>query len=149
MKKYLIFITIFLYFTVSNIYAEDWIITPRMGIGQVKLGMSIRYIEKGFGTSYELTTSTDGSLAYFYKDYGLIFFTNNGGIVDEIKILKPGYKRTIYRTKNGIRVGSSKNEVLRAFGQSPNNLKNLFTYQGISFSFDEEDEIVDHIYITK
>jgi len=166
LKRLFIIILVFVFIQTNQILAKDWIITPRKGIGPVKIGMHFKKIAKGFGSGYETIDGGSGSLGYYYKDFGIIFYINKLEKVREIKILKVAYKRTHYKTNKGIRIGSTRSDVKRVYGISNTSKKSLnswksaglspdswkdtgiYEYNGISFSFDN-DGIVDAIFIYK
>jgi hypothetical protein len=143
-------ISIILFFLLcAPVFADVWLITPGVGIDWIKLGMSFSRVEKALGSHYTTKSSSADEITHSYEsDYGLEFCTNNKGYITQIWISKVGYKRTIYQTKEGIRVGWLLSDVTRVLGK-PGASWNWLEYPGILISGSDTQDKVETICVKK
>jgi len=110
LRRFFFFSLLFLFLYIPMAEAENWIIRSGRSLGSIELGDEIEKVERFMGR----TDVRMGAL-YWYVDEGVEFFAPSNHI-ESIIIVKPSYRDVEYRGLEGIRVGSSEDEVRRAFG---------------------------------
>lgn len=113
--------------------AEDWEIISGRSVGWISIGERIEKVQEFFGE----TQDRMGAL-YWYKSEGLEFYAP-GHQIERIIIVKHDGGKASYATSSGISVGSSDEEVIRAYGEAERALYSQGEYvlnyfeRGITF----------------
>lgn len=121
----------------ANAMAEDWLIISGKSLGWIELGMKMEKVHESLG----VTKDRMGKL-YWYKDRGLEFYAPLQEI-ERILIVKPSFENIHYVTSGGISVGSSCDDVVKAYGPAEHALYSKGVYalnyfeKGITFFIKE------------
>lgn len=95
---------------------EPVAIEPGVAVGSVHSGMTTQQVIAELGqpdpTNYFFDTNYYGGPALEYSHLGLIVAPDKGGVVNRVTITHP----FAGRSKDGIGIGSSRAEVIRAYG---------------------------------
>lgn len=114
-------------------------------VADFRLGQRFSTYSKVLGkpTSTSASRNADDAGGYYYKRYGLLFFVKKD-TVNGITVSNP-----LMKTPEGIRVGSTRSEVEKAYG-TPQHLgegrsRAVFPERGLGFDF--VGEKVAHVYV--
>src|SRR5437867_11765288 len=123
---------------------EPLLIEPRVSVGKVRAGMKVQQVAAEMGEPQRRTVT-----ALEYPPLGLAVMLDTNGVVtavmcgDVTGISGPFVKAFTGRTKEGIGMHSTREEVVRAFGEPtsserfPGNLESLkYLAQGITFTLE-------------
>ena len=146
-KGYLICCLVLILAGCSKKKYEPQLIEPGVGIGEVKFGMSVKEVK-------EILGKPDQESDYFlvFNRFGLSIETENG-VVNGILCMDatdsvPDMKACEARTKEGIGIGSTKEEVLAAYGEptlsEPLRLK--YEQLGACFLLSEESKVNNMLF---
>ncbi|MCR4783456.1 MAG: hypothetical protein K6A35_02940 [bacterium] len=108
----------------------DRLIIPGQRVGSIKIGMPASSVANAWGNADNITAmGSSGRSLYRYKEEALGLIVNSNGIIEGM-VMETGD----FITKEGVKVGSSKDEVFKVFGQTnPANGSLIYEKQGIGF----------------
>ncbi len=109
----------------------DRIIVPGKRVGGLKIGMKMSVVEKAWGAADKvLPMGKNGRAIHRYKEEAIGLIVYNGLI--EGMVIETGD----FITSHGVKVGSSKAEIVKVFGQgSADGERLLYEKKGIGFMF--------------
>jgi len=113
-------------------------------VGGFELGKKFSEYSKLLGTATSTTQSdvSDNAKLVYYKQFGMWFFVKKD-LINGITVASP-----LFTTTEGVKVGSSQDEVTGAYGQPQSTARTndvLYPEKGIGFSF--ENGRVARIYV--
>jgi len=103
--------------------SRDNLIVPGVRIGPVKLGITVRELYATVGKEYNSTDFPNGNSRLWYSDLGLYVWVNEN---DHVYKIEPYDAR--YATRDGIRLGSPKADLVAHYGQ-PEWTKLVMTHE--------------------
>ena len=109
----------------------DRIIVPGQRVGGLKIGMKMATVEQAWGAADKvLPMGNNGRAIHRYKEEAIGLIVCNG--IVEGMVIETGD----FITSHGVKVGSSKAEVVKAFGQgAADGERLLYEKKGIGFMF--------------
>ncbi len=135
----------------DNTTVTDFTIIPGEGINDLKIGDLGSQVEIELGSGYEafINVGTSGNATYNYYNSSIgmdiIFGQHSSGDLDINTLpIKSFYMSDNFNgmTTEGIKIGSSEEEVISAYGE-PDEIDfwaHVY-YQGIIFSYDDNDNV--------
>lgn len=110
----------------------DRLIIPGQRVGQIKIGMPASTVSQAWGQADSVTPMGQGGRSlYRYREEALGLIVSNSGRIEGL-VMETGD----FITQQGVKVGSSQAEVVRAFGQAPMSGGSLiYEKKGIGFRF--------------
>ncbi|MCE7873698.1 hypothetical protein DYH09_25440 [bacterium CPR1] len=121
-------------------------IQPGVGVGKVKLGVTLADIEAALGKTDQVESSPNDPESKFYKypRFGVVVFVGSSG-----KVIGVNVTSSQYRTPEGLGVGSSRAQVEQAYGtglaRGTGNVS--YAQKGLAFSFHQDK--VTHVFVFK
>jgi endonuclease YncB( thermonuclease family) len=94
---------------------DTWVITPGVGIGPVRLGGSVESIFQQLGKTEPMRLDEDHT-SYSYDECGISIQVRYGTAIDVLGVFRDSSKGIRYITDRGISLGSSEQDVLKAYG---------------------------------
>lgn len=115
--------------------AEDLLIRPTIGVGKIKIGMTVKQMENILGKPDIAATG----ISYMYRDLGIEIVAKDSVTINAIvcgnpsgrtmAIVKAQEKACKFKTIEGIGIGSTEEQVIKAFGQPTNRSNNKLGYK--------------------
>jgi hypothetical protein len=93
--------------------SESVAIKPEITIGSLHSGMTIQQVFMKFGQPEQARTNSGIIYALEYSDLGISVLAGEDGVVREASVCSPFAQRT----NGGIGIGSSRADVIRAYGE--------------------------------
>ena len=134
------------------------LITPKEGITQIKFGDTAQKVFDTYGVVPDSFGGTGGVFQHFliYGNEGLIFYLEDSGFeelnlnLEVIRIVcNANFKA---ETPEGIKVGSTRNEVISTYGE-PDKISTFFGEDydtlGLNFEYNDANELVTQITIER
>ena len=126
-------------FSMSSIYVfkrederpllGDRIIVPGKRVGSIKIGTHLSTVSNSWGNADNVTPMGQGRSLHRYKEEAIGLIVNSKQIIEGV-VMETGD----FITKEGVKVGSSKSEVIKVFGQAnASNGSLIYENKGIGF----------------
>lgn len=119
---------------VSEVSSEDLLIRPGIGVGKIKLGMTIQQMKDILGKPDIAATG----ISYMYRDLGIEIVAKDKVTISAIvcgnpsgkshPIVKAMEKVCKFKTIEGIGIGSTADEVLKVFGEPTKRSNDTLRY---------------------
>ncbi len=134
--------------------SEDLVIRPGIGVGKIKLGMTVQQMKDILGKPDVAATG----ISYMYTSLGIevvardevvshIYCGNpNGNSLPIVKAMETACK---FKTVEGIGIGSTEEQVLKAFGQPTKRSNGTLRYKDESMSISLANDKVIGIVLMK
>ena len=141
---------------VSSGKMKDLLIRPRVGIGDLRFGMTVEEMKELLGEPFDMPKTVGLNLSddnYVYPELGIMVLVNDN-VVNIIYCITHVMDNTssvvvkpcIFRTAEGIGIGSTKSEILAAYGE-PDRIAggNQLYYKELEmlFALEFEDEVTE------
>lgn len=115
-------------------HSDSVAIEPSVAVGSVHSGMTTQQVIAELGqpdpTNYFFDTNYYGGPALEYSHLGLIVAPDKEGVVNRVTITQP----FAGRTKKGIGIGSSRADVIQAYGAPPITRPGTAGYEFLRYS---------------
>ena len=112
---------------------EPMVIEPRIGIGRVKFGMTAKEVQSILGKPNDID---ENFLAYCKLGLSIYIFK---GFVHGITCIgvsgNPDVKPCTARTSKGIGIGSTREQIIEAYGEPTSDERNILKYESIGATF--------------
>jgi hypothetical protein len=142
----------------SKGYTEDLFIRPGIGVGKIQFGMTVQQMKDILGEP-DVTPLT-GDKSHMYMALGIEIVTRDEATIStvicgnpsgmkeppEFKAMEEACK---FKTVEGIGIGSSEDQLLKAFGQPTERRGNTLKYKDKRMSISLTDGKVVGIYLYK
>lgn len=112
---------------------EPMVIEPTVGIGKVKFGMTAKEVQSVLGKPDDID---DTGIVYWRLGLSIYIFK---GTVNSITCIgvsgMPGFKPCTARTSKGIGIGSTREQIIEAYGKPTSDYRNVIKYEAIGATF--------------
>ena len=116
--------------------SEDLVIRPGIGVGKIKFGMTVKQMKDILGKPDVAATG----ISYMYTALGIEIVAKDTVTISAIlcgnpnrqslPIVKAMEKACKFKTADGIGIGSTEDQVLKAFGQPTKRSNGMLRYKG-------------------
>lgn len=117
-----------------SVAQSDTLIVPGQRVGPIQFGMQPGDVVRALGQPSKIITPPHGGLRYDY-DYDGRYVIVNFSAVPETEVYQVITSDPRYATREGIRVGSSGGDVVRAYGRNYSKSSNSVCYAELGFWF--------------
>jgi hypothetical protein len=128
---------------------KDMLIQPGIGVGRVRLGMTVEEMENCLGKPDIDATG----ISFVYADLGIEVVIRDEK-VNQIHCIHhinnaPAVKACKYQTVEGIGIGSTESEIISAYGEPSKRSKGALTYNELGMRFELDGGQVNLILVLK
>ena len=135
--------------------SDDLLIRPGIGVGKIRFGMTVQQMKDVLGKPD--IEATD--ISYMYTSLGIEIVARDKATIDSISCGNPSNsdnpqvkaleKACLFKTAEGIGIGSTETQVVKAFGQPTNRSDNRLRYKDKRIMFSIDHDKVIGIWVMK